>query len=111
MSSKGAKCLVLVSRSASLNDNIKALVKDVGANGTQIVLKACDISNPESVNSLIKEDIKDLPPVRGVIHGTVVLRVSDHCYLFHRTRTYPQAGHDLRANGIGRLHSSDCWQG
>ncbi|CAG8182959.1 unnamed protein product [Penicillium salamii] len=74
MSSKGAKCLVLVSRSASLNDNIKALVKDVGANGTQIVLKACDISNPESVNSLIKEDIKDLPPVRGVIHGTVVLR-------------------------------------
>ncbi|KKY20096.1 putative polyketide synthase [Phaeomoniella chlamydospora] len=74
MSSKGARNIVLVSRSASVNDKVKALMDELAPSGTNIVVKTCDVSNPESVEKLVKEDMKDMPPVRGVIHGAMVLK-------------------------------------
>ncbi|KAJ5833847.1 hypothetical protein N7474_002158 [Penicillium riverlandense] len=74
MSTKGAKNIVLVSRRASVNNNVQALIDDLALNGTRVVVKACDVSSKLSVDALIKDDMKDLPPVRGVVHGTMVLR-------------------------------------
>ncbi|OKO94430.1 Lovastatin diketide synthase LovF [Penicillium subrubescens] len=75
MSSKGARHIVLVSRSASVNEQVQALINELAVDGTHVVVKPCDVSSKPSVENLVKEEMKDLPPVRGVVHGAMVLRV------------------------------------
>lgn len=77
MSSKGARNIVLVSRRASINDKVQALIDELAIDGTLVTVKACDVIDKQSVSTLINEDMKDLPPVRGVVHGAMVLRVSN----------------------------------
>jgi len=77
MSSKGARNIVLVSRRASINDKVQALIDELAIDGTLVKVKACDVIDKQSVSTLINEDMKDLPPVRGVVHGAMVLRVSN----------------------------------
>ncbi|CAI7573351.1 unnamed protein product [Penicillium crustosum] len=74
MSSKGAKNIVLVSRRAAINDKVQALIDTLAPLGVQIIVKACDVSSQESVEALVNEEMKDFPPIRGVIHGSMVLR-------------------------------------
>ncbi|KAJ5553023.1 type I iterative polyketide synthase [Penicillium frequentans] len=74
MSSKGARNIVLVSRRASVNDKVQALIDELAVDGTLVTVKACDVTDKQSVSTLINEDMKDLPPVRGVVHGAMVLR-------------------------------------
>ncbi|KAJ5782785.1 hypothetical protein N7457_004559 [Penicillium paradoxum] len=74
MSSKGARHIVLVSRRAVINDKVQALIDSLTPLGVKVLVKACDVSSRQSVEALIKEEMKDLPPVRGVIHGSMVLR-------------------------------------
>lgn len=76
MSSKGARNIVLVSRSASINDKVQALIDELALTETKVIVKSCDVSSKESVDNLINEGMKDLSPIRGVIHGAMVLRVS-----------------------------------
>lgn len=76
MSSKGARDIVLVSRKASVNDKVQGLIDELATKGTRVIVKACDVGSRQSVESLVKEQMKDLPPVRGVVHGAMVLRVS-----------------------------------
>lgn len=76
MSSKGARNIVLVSRSASINDKVQALIDELATAGTNVTVKPCDVSSRQSVDALVNEQMKDLPPVRGVVHGAMVLRVS-----------------------------------
>lgn len=73
MSSKGARNIVLVSRSASINDKVQALIDELAADGTTISVKPCDVSSAASVDNLINE-MKGFPPIRGVVHGAMVLR-------------------------------------
>lgn len=75
MSSKGAKNIVLVSRQAAINETVRTLIDTLAPLGVRIIVKACDVSSRESVKALINEEMKDLPPIRGVIHGAMVLRV------------------------------------
>lgn len=76
MSSKGAKNIVLVSRRAAIDHKVQALIDNLAPLGVRIVVKACDVSSLQSVEALVNEEMKDLPAVRGVIHGAMVLRVS-----------------------------------
>ncbi|CAG8132428.1 unnamed protein product [Penicillium nalgiovense] len=74
MSSKGAKNIVLVSRRAAVDDKVRALIDTLTPLGVRIVVKACDVTSQESVETLVNEEMKDLPPICGVIHGAMVLR-------------------------------------
>ncbi|KAF2125236.1 polyketide synthase [Dothidotthia symphoricarpi CBS 119687] len=74
MSMKGARNIVLTSRSAAVNPRIQALTDQLAPSGTNILVCACDVSNEESLEKLVNEDLKDLPPIRGVVHGAMVLR-------------------------------------
>ncbi|KAM0330219.1 hypothetical protein ACHAQA_004394 [Verticillium albo-atrum] len=69
----GAGKVVLVSRSGR-NDKTDDLIRDMGARGSSIEVRACDITDPSSVDSLVQECSQTLPPIRGVIHGTMVLK-------------------------------------
>ena len=84
MALKGAKNIVLVSRRAAINDKVQALIDNLAPLGVKIIVKACDVSSQQSVENLINQEMKDLPPVRGVVQGAMVLRVSSsslpHCF-------------------------------
>lgn len=75
MASRGAKHIVLVSRSGASTDDVKTTIRELELLGTQVIVKACDVGSMESVTGLVKEQLKGLPPVRGIIHGAMVLRV------------------------------------
>ncbi|KAK8257361.1 polyketide synthase [Phyllosticta capitalensis] len=74
MVSKGARNIVLMSRSGKATGKIAELIEDLRPVGGNIVVKACDIADQESVNALVEDCAKTLPPIRGVIHAAMVLR-------------------------------------
>ena len=75
MVAKGARTIVLVSRSGSVTGRVKELVDEVAAVGANIVVRRCNVVNKAEVDDLIHSGLGDLPPIRGVVHGTMVLRV------------------------------------
>lgn len=75
MISKGARNLVLLSRSGTLQDKAKQQIDTLNVNGAKIVVRSCDVADRSSVDRFIAEDLDDMPPVRGVIHGAMVLHV------------------------------------
>lgn len=78
MASKGAKNIVLVSRSGSATGKVQELIEELAAVDVTITVKRCDVANKESVDNLINKELADLPKIRGVVHGAMVLRVSYH---------------------------------
>jgi NAD(P)-dependent dehydrogenase (short-subunit alcohol dehydrogenase family) len=76
MVSKGAKNIVLLSRSGELRGKAKEQVDALNENGANIVVRTCDVADRASVDRLISDGLVDLPPVRGIIHGAMVLHVS-----------------------------------
>ena len=54
---------------------VKELVDELAAVGANILVRQCNVVNKAEVDELIFTGLKDLPPIRGVVHGTMVLRV------------------------------------
>lgn len=77
MVGKGARHVVLVSRSARLEGAVQKLAQDLkNSADASIVVRACDVTSKESVDKLIGECATELPPIAGVVHAGMVLRVS-----------------------------------
>ncbi|KAI1120739.1 ketoacyl-synt-domain-containing protein [Nemania abortiva] len=74
MVSRGARHLVLVSRSGSVTGKVKELVDEVAKVGAEVIVRQCDVANPADVEELVNFGLESLPPVRGLIHGAMVLR-------------------------------------
>ncbi|CCC12643.1 hypothetical protein SMACR_07941 [Sordaria macrospora] len=74
MAGKGAKNIVLVSRSGSITGKVKELVKDLSVLGVSVHVRRCNVVNKAEVDELIQTGLRGLPPIRGVVHGTMVLR-------------------------------------
>jgi len=91
MAVRGARHLVLLSRSGSVTGPVKTLVDDMAAIGVNVVVHSCDVAQRAQVDALLAK-LTDLPPIRGVIHGAMVLRVSplihplSHILTRHRTK-------------------------
>jgi NADPH:quinone reductase-like Zn-dependent oxidoreductase/acyl carrier protein len=73
LTSKGARSLVLVSRKGAGNDDAKRFLADMEKKGVQVVARAVDITSPEKVGRLFEEVKEVFPPLRGVVHGAMVL--------------------------------------
>ena len=80
MVSKGARNLILLSRSGSATGKVKELIDEVAAVGATITVRRCDVANINSVHHLIDYGLVGMPEIRGVIHGAMVLRVSSLHY-------------------------------
>ncbi|KAK0709217.1 polyketide synthase [Lasiosphaeria miniovina] len=74
MVAKGAKNIVLVSRSGSIAGKVKELVDELAAAGANILVRRCNVVNKAEVDDLVRSGLQGLPPIRGVVHGTMVLR-------------------------------------
>ena len=76
---QGAKNTILASRSGGKNDSTLQLVNEVEnlGSGVNIVMAKCDITDREQIQRLTDANC-DMRPVRGIIHGAMVLQVSYH---------------------------------
>ena len=75
MVGNNAKHIVLLSRSGVLKGKAKQQIDTLNDSGAAIVVRCCNVANRGDVDRLF-EDLRDLPPVRGIIHGAMVLHVS-----------------------------------
>lgn len=73
--SHGAKHVAFLSRSGSQNESSREFSATLIRQGA-ITAKtvACDISNREELEKVLLTDLDDFPPIKGVIHGAMVLR-------------------------------------
>ena len=73
----GARNIILASRSGSSNQKVQNLVAELGHAGAKVVVYKCDVAEKNQLKSLVEESAAQrMPPIRGVIHGVMVLRVS-----------------------------------
>ncbi|CAG8978751.1 hypothetical protein HYALB_00011512 [Hymenoscyphus albidus] len=73
MMSKGARSIVLLSRSGSATGKVAELITEAAELGATITVLPCDVASKEAVDKLISTDLVSLPPIRGVIHAAMVL--------------------------------------
>jgi NAD(P)-dependent dehydrogenase (short-subunit alcohol dehydrogenase family) len=72
----GAGTIVLLSRSGGGNGMVQQLQDEIQCHDAQILVKKCDASDKDQVQQLVADCAKSLPPICGVIHAAMVLRVS-----------------------------------
>ena len=70
---RGAKYLILLSRSARAGPHLAEL----GQAGCQVRAVGCDVSDEAQVARAL-QSCADMPPIRGIIQGAMVLQVG-HC--------------------------------
>jgi NADPH:quinone reductase-like Zn-dependent oxidoreductase len=87
MVGKGARNIVLLSRSGHLPRDSEEQIALLNKAGANIVVRCCDVADRASVDNLLSVALSGLPPVRGVVHGAMVLRVS-RCQLYHINDRY-----------------------
>lgn len=74
MVEKGAGHVVLLSRSGSATGKVKELISSASIAGANVVVRRCDVADKASVDELFASGLDGLPPVRGIVHGAMVLR-------------------------------------
>ncbi|KAF2679022.1 ketoacyl-synt-domain-containing protein [Lentithecium fluviatile CBS 122367] len=80
MVGKGARHIVLLSRSGEVKGKAKEQIDVLNTAGAAIVVRRCDVADRSDVEKLLTTGLTDLPPVRGIVHGAMVL----HDVLFEK---------------------------
>ena len=70
---KGARSLVLISRSAKIDEDSKLIIEDLKNKGVRIYTRACDVTDRSALSNLITEIQKEIPPLKGLVHAAMVL--------------------------------------
>lgn len=78
MAHRGAKNIILASRSGKTQLVAKSMVDDLGSIGVKVEICKCDVSVEADMRLLISECAKIMPPIGGVIHGAYVNKVCFH---------------------------------
>ncbi|HEC44649.1 MAG TPA: SDR family NAD(P)-dependent oxidoreductase [Bacteroides sp.] len=73
MTTKGAKNLVLMSRTGPKTDDEKLLVDKMRERGVNVMIAKGDVSVREDVNRIMQEVRSKMPPLKGIQHAAMVL--------------------------------------
>ncbi|KAF2088078.1 polyketide synthase [Saccharata proteae CBS 121410] len=71
---KGAKHVILSSRSGKTDGEVGKAIHDARTQGAHIIVKACDIADSRDVEMMVRDCAETMPPIRGVIHAAMVLK-------------------------------------
>ncbi|KAK6353814.1 hypothetical protein TWF730_008238 [Orbilia blumenaviensis] len=74
MVERGARHLILLSRSGPRSETAQALISDLKSLGVNCVTPSCDISNFQSMKETLESLVGVVPPVKGCIQASMVLR-------------------------------------
>ena len=70
-----AKNLIVLSRSANAREKARSLFDKTEAIRSKIIGVGCDISNALSLEEALKTCAQEMPPIRGVVQGAMVLQL------------------------------------
>lgn len=76
MARKGAKHLIVLSRSGAASQAAAEVVDELSKQGITVAAPKCDVSSADSISEVLDEYAKTMPPVRGCINAAMVLNVS-----------------------------------
>jgi acyl transferase domain-containing protein/NADPH:quinone reductase-like Zn-dependent oxidoreductase/surfactin synthase thioesterase subunit/NAD(P)-dependent dehydrogenase (short-subunit alcohol dehydrogenase family)/SAM-dependent methyltransferase len=73
MTTKGARHMVLMSRSGPKTDAEKDIIGRMRDRGVEVIVAKGDVSNREDVDRIMQEVKDTMPPLRGIQHAAMVL--------------------------------------
>ena len=76
MVGRGAQNLILLSRKGPRDDKTRVFLDELKGKGVRAWTPACDITQKDSLDAVLSDAERSLPPIRGCIQGSMVLRVS-----------------------------------
>jgi hypothetical protein len=115
MVSRGAKNLILLSRSGHVTKPVEEMVADLKNSGCNSHIFRCDVADAGRLRDVVTECSKSLPPIRGCIQCSMVLRVCFVAILtkekIERKKLTSATGWRIRPNVLRRLASRHSPQG
>ncbi|XHG07920.1 hypothetical protein AWENTII_011051 [Aspergillus wentii] len=72
--SRGARHLLLLSRSGPKSKDAQSLIKELTDQGATVVAPVCDITSQSAVEAVLGQLPCTMPPIKGCIQATMVLR-------------------------------------
>ena len=75
MVDRGVRNLILLSRSGAQSETSIALIEDLKAKGAHVEAPACDVTKADMLRHALESCAATMPPVKGVIQGSMVLSV------------------------------------
>ena len=72
---QGAKAIALLSRSGPTSANAKMLTEEFDGSDINISVLKCDVGDIDQVRKAVEVCSQSMPPIRGIIHGAMVLHV------------------------------------
>jgi NADPH:quinone reductase-like Zn-dependent oxidoreductase/acyl carrier protein len=101
LSAKGVKQLVLASRSGAKSDEAKEAIQRMEAAGTKVYADPIDITNEEAVAKAVSKIKAEMPPLKGIIHGAVVL---DDGFIVDMNRDRFITSYQAKVGGVLNVH-------
>ena len=80
MVSRGARNFILLSRSGPKGKEAMDLIEELKSHGVKIAAPPCDVSSEDELSTTIEKYRSTMPPVRGCIQASMVLKVSFHIH-------------------------------
>jgi NAD(P)-dependent dehydrogenase (short-subunit alcohol dehydrogenase family) len=72
----GARHIVLLSRGGKMTTELEKLTAECRDCDASIYVRPCDVADKAAVTTLVADLQSSLPPIRGLIHAAMVLKVS-----------------------------------
>ena len=82
MVSRGARNFILLSRSGATSQYAVGLIEEMQSRGVKIAAPPCDVSVEEEVSTTIEKYRSTMPPVKGCIQASMVLKVGSRYHSF-----------------------------
>lgn len=101
LSQRGVAQLILASRSGAKSDEAKEAIAKMQARGTKIWAEPLDITNADAVNAMIQSMQGNMPALKGIVHGAVVL---DDGFLMDMNRDRFMTSFQAKVGGALNLH-------
>lgn len=76
MVSRGARSLIFLSRTGNVIQPVEEMISTVESKGCQIRIFKCDVTDLERLREVVEECHQTLPPIKGCIQCSMILRVS-----------------------------------
>lgn len=70
---KGARHLVLISRSGPQSDEALASIAQLKKQGVQVYATACDVTDINALTTLLQHIASTMPPLKGIVHAAMVI--------------------------------------
>lgn len=75
MTKRGARNLVLLSRTGPMRKSAQALMAELKSKGATVVCPAADVTDAAALRKALDDVSAKLPPVKGCIQAAMVLKV------------------------------------